>query len=330
MNDQKLISVIVPVYNVEEYLEECVNSILNQTYSNLEIILVNDGSTDNCIDICNKYKDIDKRVIVINKDNGGLSDARNVGLKKATGAYIAFVDSDDFIEQDMYELLYNEIHLNNADISGCDYYIYNKNTIAKSDTITQEKCIMDSSEAIIKMNQLTGFGISACNKIYKRELFDGIEFPYKKLNEDWFVMYKLIDRANKIIYNPKAKYYYRQRVASITKNSKINFTPIEATQEVLNFVMEKYPNAIQSCEYAYVNANIGIYNKLLEKNICRKERKKYICNIKKYEKNVLKFEYIKIYKRFQIIAVAHFSILYDFIIKFKLKLKKRTLIKYRK
>ena len=166
MKEKKdLISVVIPVYNTEKYLKECIDSVINQSYNNLEIILVDDGSTDNSLEICNKYADMDKRIKVIHKNNGGLSDARNVGIENANGKYITFVDSDDFIENDMYELLYNDVCENNAEIAGCDYYLFNSLSTSKSDNITEKKCVLNPEQALIKMKKMTGYGISACNKI---------------------------------------------------------------------------------------------------------------------------------------------------------------------
>lgn len=119
----ELISVIVPIYNTSKYLSKCIDSIINQTYKNLEIILVNDGSTDNSLDICNKYKLIDSRIIIINKDNGGLSSAKNIGLDNHKGRYIAFIDSDDYVDNNFIGELYNNLISTNSDISLCNYYL---------------------------------------------------------------------------------------------------------------------------------------------------------------------------------------------------------------
>ena len=131
------ISVIVPIYNVEQYLSQCLDSIINQTYTNLEIILINDGSTDNSEKICNQYKLLDPRIIVIHKTNGGLSDARNTGIKIATGDYISFVDADDFIDKNMYTILFQKINTTNADIIWYNHYNYQSSN--ESSIFVQEK-----------------------------------------------------------------------------------------------------------------------------------------------------------------------------------------------
>lgn len=321
MNKEELISVIIPIYNVEKYLKTCIESVIQQTYKNLEIILVNDGSTDNCLNICNKYKKKDNRIKVINKKNGGLADARNVGLENSTGIYVAFVDSDDFIEKDMYEMLYQDLKVNRADIVGCDYYIYNTLKYSKSDNITKGKKIMTTEEALIKMNQLRGFGVSACNKLYRKEIFKEIRFPVGKISEDWFIMYKILDKAKKIVYNPVAKYYYRQRTGSITKLNKINWMALEAATEVLEFTKSKYPSAVPSSRFAYINANLEIYNKLLKNKKCKDKKEKIVSNIKREKKDVFKMQGIRLYKKIQIIFICDFRILYDVIMKIKFKLK---------
>lgn len=320
MNKEELISVIIPIYNVEKYLKTCIESVIQQTYKNLEIILVNDGSTDNCLNICNKYKAKDSRIKVINKKNGGLADARNVGLENSTGIYIAFVDSDDFIEKDMYEMLYKELEDNRADIAGCDYYIYHTLKNSKSDIITKEKEIMTTEEALIKMNQLRGFGISACNKLYRKEIFKEIRFPVGRISEDWFIMYKILDKAKKIVYNPVAKYYYRQRTGSITKLNKINWMALDAATEVLEFTKRKYPRAILSSRFAYINVNLEIYNQMLKKKNCNDQKEKIILNIKSEKKGIFKMQGIRLYKKIQIACICNFRVVYDSIMKIKFKL----------
>lgn len=322
MNKEELISIIIPIYNVEEYLEDCIESVIQQTYKNLEIILVDDGSTDNCLNICNKYKKKDNRIKIIHKENAGLSDARNVGIEFSTGQYIAFVDSDDFIEIDMYEILYQDLKDNRADIIGCDYYIYNTLKFSKSDIITKEKKIMSTEEALIEMSKLRGFGVIACNKLYKRQIFDEIRFPIGKTSEDWFIMYKILDKAKKIVYNPIAKYYYRQRADSITKSNKINWMGLEAATEVLEFSKRKYPNAVVSARFAYINANLEIYNQMLKNKYNRKQRQEFASNIKGEKKGVLRMQGVRLYKKLQIICICYFRVLYDFIIKIKLKTRK--------
>ena len=326
MNNQELISVIIPIYNVEKYLKECIESVINQTYTLLEIILIDDGSTDNSLKICKELAKIDSRIKLYHKDNGGLADARNYGIDRATGKYITFLDSDDFIEKDMYEVLYNDLVFNKAQISGCDYYIFCNNRTVKSDDAEKNICIMNTEKALIKMNELIGFGLSACNKLFLAQLFDNIRFPKGKLNEDWYIMYKILDKADVIVYNPVAKYYYRQRENSITKKNTINYNPIFASKDVLDFTEKKYPNAVANAKLAYINANLGVYSMLLNNKKNKTEMNEIINNIKKYYKSVLKLKNVKIYKKIQIILICKNISLYNLIIKSKEKMSRNRLM----
>ena len=215
------ISIIVPVYNVEKYLKECIESILSQTYKNIEIILIDDGSTDNSGKICDEYLKKDSRVKVIHKENGGLSDARNTGIEIASGKYIGFVDSDDYIAKDMYDFLYQNIKRENAEISGCNRFLVYENKI---EIYGKKECyeVMDSQRAIEMLCTIGYIGVSAYTKLYEAKLFKDIRYPKGKINEDMYTTYKLFDKANRIVYDATPKYYYRQRSGSITNSKNIN------------------------------------------------------------------------------------------------------------
>lgn len=214
-----LISVIVPIYNVEKYLRECVDSILCQTYSNLEIILVDDGSPDKCPGICDEYAKKDNRVKVIHQDNGGLAHARNVGIANSNGEYLTFIDSDDYVSNDYVESLYKGISEFGADISIASFYPFKDNDVCQQlpKSVSYEE--ISKEEAIKRYCSINADCsmpfISACNKIYRKILFDGIAFPKGKLYEDAFTTYKLIDRARKIVYSTAKLYYYRINPNSI-------------------------------------------------------------------------------------------------------------------
>lgn len=325
MKKEELISIIIPIYNVEKYLVECIESVMNQTYKNLEIILVDDGSTDKSLEICKKYEKKDNRIKVIHQENFGLSYARNVGIENANGRYLAFLDSDDFIEKNMYEELYNDLKYEEADIAGCDYYIYkNANKAKKSDDFSKEKEIMNIETALIKMNLLKGFGVSVWNKLFKKEIFNEIRFPVGEKNEDWLIIYKLLEKAQKIVYNPKAMLYYRQRKGSITKTNEINWNVLKASMNVLELTKNKYPKAHVSARFAYINANLEIYNKMLKNKYNKEQKKEIILNIKREKKGVLNMQGIRLYKKIQIVCISNIRILYDFIIKIKLKAGKEN------
>lgn len=210
-----LISVIVPVYNVEKYLRKCVDSILAQTYTNLEIILVDDGSPDNCGKICDEYAAKDSRIKVIHQENGGLSAARNAGLDVATGDYIGFVDSDDYIAPDMYEKLYQAIEIYNSDIALCGF----KKFELESRTEVYEKKLLYRDE-FLKELLLENIKSYAWNKLYKKSLFDNVRFPEGELFEDLKIMHLIGEKVSAVSFTNKILYYYRIRQGSITFNNR--------------------------------------------------------------------------------------------------------------
>lgn len=212
------ISVIVPVYKVEKYLHRCVDSILNQTFTDLEIILVDDGSPDRCGEICDEYARKDSRVRVIHKENGGLSDARNVGIDISRGKYIGFVDSDDYIEKDMYEYLYSIITKESADVAMCEIF----DCFAGKD-ITHHECgyydVTDSVGAIACVLEGKFATVNAVNKLFKKELFDHLYFKVGKTMEDAFIIVDLLANAQCVVITNCQKYYYFHRDDSITTKS---------------------------------------------------------------------------------------------------------------
>ena len=221
-----LISVIVPVYNVDNYLRKCIDSLIVQTLKDIEIILVNDGSTDESIDICEEYKLKDNRIKVIHKENGGLSDARNKGIDIAKGKYISFVDSDDWINPQMLEKLYILASKYEADIVQGDYIkAYDEDIIVNN---MSENIIKYNAEQILDELYSGNYtkNIVVWNKIYKRELFNDIRFPKGKLHEDEFTTYKILHKANLIIDSNIPIYYYRQREGSIM-NSDFNIKRLD-------------------------------------------------------------------------------------------------------
>lgn len=209
MEQSHLISVIVPVYNMEQYLDRCVQSILHQTYSNLEIILVDDGSVDKSPAMCDDYAQKDGRVKVVHKKNGGLSDARNAGLRIATGSYIGYVDSDDWIEPDMYESMYLACERENADLVVCRYKeVYKNKTIDKS----SEDCVVLSQEDILNIylcghDQYQIYN-SVWSKLFKRQLVEDMDFPVGHNSEDIMYTTKAFCRLTKAVYIDRALYNY--------------------------------------------------------------------------------------------------------------------------
>lgn len=213
---EPLISIIVPCYNVEQYLPRCMNSILDQTYSNLEIWLVDDGSPDNCGSLCDDYAKKDNRIRVIHKPNGGLSDARNVAIDQATGEWITFVDSDDFIENDYIETLYQLVYKYNCYIAVAGYETVDEHSEPHRINKTRREEYMSSTDAMEQMFYQEKFDNNAWGKIYHRSLFEsGIRYPKGLLYEDLATTYLLFNESNGVALTNKIVYYYLLRSNSI-------------------------------------------------------------------------------------------------------------------
>ena len=237
MTNLPLISVIIPVYNVESYLEKCLDSIINQTYKNLQIILIDDGSTDNCKAICGKYQKLDRRIIVIHQENQGLSNARNKGLDIAKGSLIAFVDSDDFLEPTMYEELYNNMRENDSDIAICNFYRIDKHG-AKTTLHFRETEFVSTNKTKFSniQNEYGSLTVYAWNKLYKRKIFDNIRYPDGKVYEDSFILCDILAKATKVSYLLKPLYNYVYRPDSITNNfSLAHFDKIGSFNRKIDF-----------------------------------------------------------------------------------------------
>lgn len=232
-----LISVIVPVYNVESYLEACIDSIAAQTYRDLEIILVDDGSTDRSGAICDAYAERDQRIRVLHKANGGLSDARNAGIECAAGEYFSFIDSDDMVTPDALETMYGRLRETGSQIAVCNMVrIYedgrSESFYAPSDTVR----VCEGEQRFITLNQP-----SVCNKLFCAELFRGIRFPVGKYYEDTYVYHELLYRAEKVVLTGTAGYRYLSREGSILGQPRYTvryFDCIEAVSLRLRFLEE--------------------------------------------------------------------------------------------
>lgn len=284
------VSIIVPIYNVEMYLKRCIDSIINQTHTDLEIILVDDGSPDNCGNICDKYSEKDNRIRVIHKANGGLSDARNVGIDIASGEYLMFVDSDDWIAENAVEALLKEQKYSHADIvlgASIDVHEENGNIVKDRSSIKiGSREILDRRSALEDM-LLNGW--AAWNKLYKKYLFSNIRFPVGVINEDEAILLHVIMECNTIVKFGKPTYFYFLREESIT-TSQFNVKK-----------MDWYYNCLNNCDY--INKN---YKELNEAAIYRLE-----CSIifllfhmyqesEKYKKEIdmIKVTYNAYYKSF--------------------------------
>jgi len=226
MENKPLISVVVPVYNVEKYVEQCIRSIINQKYKNLEIIIVDDGSTDSSGRICDDLSKLDNRIKVIHKSNGGLADARNAGIDNSNGDLIGFVDSDDYIHPDFYEELYNIMEEKETDIAECQFLRVDVENIENVQSIIDDEnkkrnCQVTVEDNISALRELYGPRLQpyiqkvvVWNKLYKRALFNNVRFPVGKLHEDEFTTYKILHNCKRIVSINKVMHGYMQ-----TKNS---------------------------------------------------------------------------------------------------------------
>lgn len=287
---EELISIIIPIYRVEKYLKECIDSVINQTYKNLEVILVNDGSPDNCGNMCDEYARKDKRVKVIHKKNGGLSDARNHGIDMATGKYITFIDSDDYVDLKYIEKLYDSIKKNNTKISQCNILKVNdkKEIIEK---VGYSENNVKSGKELIKdiYYEHWAENIVVWNKMYSIELFEKIKYPVGKIHEDEYVTYKILYYIDKVSIVNEYLYCYRQNDNSIT-GKKFNIQRLdvlEAFEERLTFFEEKNEKELYELTLkAYLEKLVRCYMQM--KKYIEETKSMEIELIKKYRKNYIK------------------------------------------
>lgn len=261
----ELISIIVPVYKVEPYLDKCVSSIVNQTYKNLEIILVDDGSPDNCPAMCDAWAEKDNRIRVIHKLNGGLSDARNAGMSVATGELMAFVDSDDWINVRYVEYLHQAILKTGADISACDLREVYDETEMDEDPVTMPQIeIATPEDAVEDILHNRRFRAVACNKLYTRRLLTDEHFETNRLHEDEFFSYRLYDKSARLAYIGVSLYYYRQRSGSImTTFSVRHIDALDAYLERITLLEQRYPRLLSLDKLNFCVACLNMYDEVV-------------------------------------------------------------------
>ena len=275
--ENDLISIIIPVYKVEKYLEKCIESVLKQTYTNLQVILVDDGSPDNCGKICDEYAKKDSRIEVIHKVNGGLSDARNVGIAKAKGKYIGFVDSDDYIKEDMYEILINLIKEYDADVSICNLYdvIEGKEYIRNKENGIKEYNRIDILKEVLLDKNIQSY---AWNKLYKKELFNEIKYPIGKKYEDIGTTFYIFEKCNKVVVTSKPEYYYLKRADSLV-NNVIESTVLDYTEIIIQrylYTQKNIEELRKYNNYYLAKTLITAHNDMkILKNVSEKMKKRY-------------------------------------------------------
>ncbi len=285
-----MISVIVPVYNVEKYLERCVKSIAAQTYKDLEILLIDDGSTDKSGEMCDAFQQTDSRIKAFHKQNGGLSDARNYGIEHSAGEFISFVDSDDYIDEKMLVTLHRLITENDADLAVCSAM-----DVFEGKEVTQVKEIKEFNLNKVESYKymLRGDGIpSACNKLYKRQTVGDVRFPVGKLYEDGFFTPQILKKVEKTAVTSKPMYYYFRRADSITTKPfrKGDLDVIEAYDKCVKQVKELCPEALPYAEFRYRNAYFNVLDKMLMRDDCKEipEYKQVVKYLKKHTAQIVK------------------------------------------
>lgn len=289
------ISVIVPVYKVEPYIHKCVDSILAQTFTDYELILVDDGSPDTCGNICDEYAQKDARIHVIHKENGGLSDARNAGVKIACGEYVIFIDSDDYIDADMLSYLYENLKKADADMATCGIYEVYADRIEKQEEEPDFVCSGEEAfRCILRGHTIRG---EIWNKLIKRSCISDLEFPKGKLYEDIFYTVDMMQRIKKVAVGTKPKYYYLHRSDSITGKAyrpKL-FDIIDGYTKNYQVVQHAFPKLEEEAECLWIWSRFIVLDKmLLEENYRSIDRfEELVTFIKQHFRRIMKNPYFQ-------------------------------------
>ena len=285
--NQPLISVIVPVYKAEDYLEKCVQSICRQTYGNLEIILVDDGSPDRCGEMCDAFAKEDSRIRVFHKENGGQSSARNLGLDNMTGEYVGFVDSDDWIDPDMYSRLYELIEKHHAQIACCGVYkdfpngsVTYFNHLYPGDNQVR---IFQTHQALREMLQNFRVTYSPCDKLYHRDIWNGLRMTEGKIFEDMEILPKLVERAQTVAYDPAPKYHYIMTEVSTIRGTYNLRRMAEAdiAWEKAEDYKVRHPELYDEAMGRYIAVCLDIIHKSNGVTECAERRKELIAEMRR-------------------------------------------------
>ena len=255
-NSSPLLSVIVPVYKVEEYLPKCIESILHQTYENLEILLVDDGSPDRCPELCEEYGKQDSRIRVIHKKNEGQAIARNLALDLCRGEYVSFVDSDDWIEPETYETMLEAMGRTGADIACCGRYNVKQSTGERTLGLCPRKEELLSAEAMLeRMLTWQDCDCSPCDKVFRTRVFEGLRFPVRSGSEDVGILYRLVIAAGNTVLVPRPFYNYLQRSQSTSYGDPEKmFRFAEQTEQLYSYICRNLPAAKKPARYIRVRS----------------------------------------------------------------------------
>lgn len=282
MADMPLISIIVPVYNSEKFLNRCVTSILGQSYENLEVILINDGSADRSGEICEEFARLDKRITVIHQENQGVSEARNRGLSLATGEYVGFVDADDWIEEGMYRSLLDLLLGNDGDISIHSFYVDEDGRDRSRRGESDEVLVMNSEEAIREMFLAKRFAGHLCNKLFKRSVLQGICLNKEvAVYEDMLFLWDALHRAKRIVFRDKKVYHYVIHSGSALQTvwEDSFFSVFEATQSMLEKTRREYPKSVPGAQKTVLLSCLVVATKLHKTGRLSQENYRKVRNV---------------------------------------------------
>lgn len=263
------ISVIVPYYNSKKYISKCINSILNQTFKDFELILVDDGSTDNSYNLCVSYAQKDERIVLLKKENGGQGTARNMGLDIALGDFIGFVDSDDYIQPNMYEIMYNSCIDHNAELSICGYNTFRSDRMSPKPLSDNKLQILDHSTLMETYFATSIISGGPCNKLYKKILFENNRFPSLKMREDYYLMPHILHKVKTAVYVGENLYNWRLRLGS-TERSKFSSNhlnaAIESADSNINVIKTFYPDLKKYIVPIYIQTRLDLLKSIIHSN----------------------------------------------------------------
>ena len=314
------VSIIVPVYNVEKYLTKCVDSILAQTFQNMEVILVDDGATDKSGELCDVLGKKDSRIRVFHKENGGLSDTRNYGLKVAKGKYVAFIDSDDYIDSHMIECLYNLLITHGADISCCEIMdVYEEHQVCTQKR-KGELCF-DGKDALKQALISNMIYLCVCNKMFLKSMFQEIQFPVGRYYEDAAIMPRLLFQAKKVALSFAPFYYYVHRENSITTEGfqQKHFDVIKAYEDNWEFIETKCADLLPEIKFRLNWAHFVVLDKMIQAKMTKNDTnyRNVSKHLKKEWKNILFCPYFNKNRKIGIIALKINDMLYRYLVRLK-------------
>ena len=320
------ISVIVPVYNVEAYLPRCIDSILAQSFRDFELLLIDDGATDSSGKICDEYVKKDERIRVFHKSNGGAADARNYGIGNARGAYLTFVDPDDYVVCNFLEALYCMIIKQQADVALVGMQdVYD----SKSDTNRMAgygETVVNSSKEIVRRTLIRQpFGVSPCARLFKRKLFETRRFPVGKLYEDLITIPYVFSDCDKLVYSDAEMYCYFQRSTSAMHHPfyEKDMQVFDGLREILDFVTEKYPDIRDAAVCRYIDDSLIVF---FQRAVWQKDYAQFAKRIKAKDKGIWKEglhnRYLKKTRKIQILMLLINTRLFQFVYRIKAKQEK--------